>query len=79
LEDKARQNAVNMAKEKANSMAKATGIKLGRIVDVQESSNFIPRPVMMTQSLDNAKMASTELQSGENSITIDVTLSYETL
>lgn len=77
LENKARTDAVKMAKEKAESLAKATGIKLGKIVDVQESNGFEPRPVMM-QALE-AKSADTELQPGENSITINITLSYETL
>lgn len=78
LEEKARNEAVKMAKEKAESLAKATGINLGRIVDVQESGNFEPRPIMMVQSLE-AKSADTQLQPGENSIMINVTLSYETL
>ena len=77
LEDKARNEAVKMAKDKAQSLAKATGIRLGRIVDVQESASFEPRPIMMTQSLVE-KSANTELQPGENSITINVVLSYET-
>lgn len=78
LENKARNEAVKMAKEKAESLSRATGIKLGKIVDVQESGNFEPRPFMMTQSLET-KSADTQLQPGENSITINITLSYETL
>src|SRR3989344_4653772 len=77
LENKARTEAVKMAKEKAGSLAKATGIRLGRIVDVQESGNFEPRPIMMAQGLE-LKSEDTQLQPGENSITIDITLSYET-
>src|SRR3989338_3470101 len=76
LENKARTEAVKMAKEKAGSLAKATGIRLGRIVDVQESGNFEPRPIMMAQGLE-LKSEDTQLQPGENSITIDITLSYE--
>lgn len=77
LENKARIEAVKMAKEKAESLAKATGIRLGRIVDVQESGNFEPRPFMMAQSLE-VKSEDAQLQPGENSITISITLSYET-
>lgn len=77
LEDKAREDAVKMAKEKAESLAKATGIKLGKIVDVQESSGFKP-PVMM-QALEVEKSEDTQLQPGENSININITLFYETL
>lgn len=80
LEDKARTEAVKQAREKAQSLASATGIRLGRIVDVQESNGFEPRPIMMAQSLEVGKGAGdTSLQPGENSITINITLSYETL
>jgi len=82
LENKARQDAVDMAREKANNLAKATGIRLGKIVDVQESNGYQPRPIMMmeAQGLGNAKSAApTQLSPGENSITINITLSYETL
>ncbi|MDP2585860.1 MAG: SIMPL domain-containing protein [Candidatus Levybacteria bacterium] len=78
LEDKARAEAIKIAKGKAESLAKATGIRLGKIVDVQESNGFEPRPIMMAQSLEG-KSADTQLQPGENSITINITLSYETL
>lgn len=76
LEDKARNEAVKMAKEKAENLAKATGIKLGKIIDVQESTGFEP-PVMM-QTLDSTKAEEAQLQPGENSVTINITLSYET-
>jgi len=80
LEDKARQDAVNMAKDKANSLAKATGIRLGKIVDVQESNGYQPRPILMqAQAVGSDKSAPTQLSPGENSITIDIILSYETL
>jgi uncharacterized protein YggE len=79
LEDKAREEAVTMAKEKADSLAKTTGIHLGKIVDVQESSDNQPRPILMeAQSIGNTKSAPTQLSPGENSISIDITLSYET-
>lgn len=76
LENKARTEAVKMAKEKAQNLAIATGIRLGRIVDVQESNGYEPRPFSI-RSLE-AKSTDTQLQPGENSITINITLSYET-
>lgn len=80
LENKARIEAVKIAKEKAQRLAGVTGIKLGKIVDVQESGNLEPRPIFATQSLEVGKgAADTSLQPGENSITINITLSYETL
>jgi uncharacterized protein len=82
LENKAREEAVKIAKEKAVTLSKTTGIRLGKIVDVQESYGYSPRPVydMMTKGAgDSAASAPTQLQPGENSITTDITLSYETL
>ena len=78
LEDKARADAVKEAKEKAESLNRATGIRLGRIVDVQESGNFEPRPLMIQAPGGGEKPADTNLTPGENSINITVTLSYET-
>lgn len=80
LENQARTQAVKVAKEKAQSLANATGIRLGKIVDVQESNGYTPRPVLMMAKGggDSAASAPTQLQPGENSITIDITLSFET-
>jgi uncharacterized protein len=81
LENKARTEAVKMAKEKAQSLSATTGIRLGKIVDVQESYGYSPRPMydMMAKGAgDSAASAPTQLQPGENSITTDITLSYET-
>lgn len=77
LEQKARIDAVKMAKEKAESLAKAAGIRLGKIVDVQESMGFEPRPMVM-QALEAKTVEDTQLQPGENSINTTITLSYET-
>jgi uncharacterized protein len=82
LENKARAEAVKIAKEKAATLSKATGIRLGKIVDVQESNGYSPRPIyeMMAKGAgDVAASTPTQLQPGENSINIDITLSYETL
>lgn len=78
LENKARVEAVKDAKDKANDLANAAGIRLGKIIDVQESANFEPRPYMMAATAET-KADSTQLQPGENSIATTITLSYETL
>lgn len=79
LEDKARKEAVNNAKEKAEKLADATGIKLGRIVDVQESGNT-PQPIFRTMMAAGGGETDqkTNVSPGENTIEINVTLSYET-
>ncbi|MEX2007680.1 MAG: SIMPL domain-containing protein [Candidatus Levyibacteriota bacterium] len=81
LEGEARKDAVGEAKRKANSLADAAGIRLGRIIDVQES--FAGQPIPLAQ-LDRAvgtgsEPTDTNITPGENTIEITVTLSFETL
>ena len=82
LEDKVRKEAINNAKEKAKSLSDAAGIRLGRIIDVQENGGGQPPVIYAMKALDRAEGApetpSTELSPGENKISISVTLSYET-
>ncbi|HEV2339307.1 MAG TPA: SIMPL domain-containing protein [Patescibacteria group bacterium] len=77
LENQARQEAVAAAKEKAQNLADATGIHLGNIVDVSENNNSVqpPRPLAVVQSTNAVP---TNVTSGENTIDIAVTLSYQT-
>jgi len=80
LENEARIAAVKEAKTKAQSLADAAGIHLGKIVDVQETPNA-PQPIFRTMALDKgagAPAPATELSPGENKISITVSLSYET-
>ncbi|MBI2074476.1 MAG: SIMPL domain-containing protein [Candidatus Levybacteria bacterium] len=77
LEQKARKEAVANAKEKAQSLANAAGIILGKIIDVQETSRpngFRP----MVAKVDQISGEETTLPPGENTIEITVTLFYET-
>ncbi len=79
LEKKARVDAVKDAKEKAQSLASAAGIKLGRIVDVQESGSIPEFYRPQTMALGGEKMdAPTNLSPGENTVSVTITLSYET-
>ena len=81
LENKAREEAVSEAKQKAGSLAKAAGINLGRIVNVTENSSS-PRPMPLGMGAADMKAlnnsAPTQLQPGENSVSTTVTISYET-
>lgn len=80
VENQARKEAINNAKEKAQSLATAAGIRLGKLVDVQENGGGggYPRPMMMKTADSAGQSAPTELNPGENKISITVTLSYET-
>lgn len=79
LENKARQIAVNEAKTKAQDLAQAAGIRLGKIINVVESSNS-PRfvPLMAGGGTADKSQPSANVTPGENKVSITVTLYYET-
>ncbi len=81
----ARSKAIQDAQNNANELARLSGMKLGRIINVSEG-NTIPRPIpMMAKSFgtgmaaDAAVGAPTNIQPGSTDYTYSVTLSYETL
>lgn len=80
LLQEARELAVKEAKSKAESLAKAAGISLGKIINVVESSDNAPRPVFANVDLKMAGggSAPTEIAPGSTDITSSVTLFYET-
>jgi hypothetical protein len=87
LEEQARKEAIEKAKAKAESISRTSGIRLGRLVDVQESGTpGVQPPILMRAELSKDSMAGnaepapvTELNPGENKVSISVSLSYETL
>ena len=78
LKIEARKKAIDDAKTKAESLVKDLGVKLGHITSFNEGSN---NPVPMyakTMAVDNAVgSAPAELPKGENTISSDVTITYE--
>lgn len=79
LENQARSEAVSEAKNKAESLAKAAGIRLGKVIDIQEATSA-NQPVPMLDSFKTAVgNTGTNVTTGENTIEITVTISYETL
>ncbi len=77
----ARKEAIEKAKIKASQIAKAGGLRLGKIVDISE--NIIPNyptPLLRSTGIGGeVEDQKTEIQPGESEITISVILSYETL
>lgn len=83
-EKEARELAVKEAKEKAEALASASGIKLGRIINVSESTSGFPVPMYARDAVMNlesgkAAGAPTQVEPGSSDVSINVTLSYETL
>lgn len=78
FKSEARKIAIDNAKKKASEIANASGITLGKIINVSEGFNQIPRPMMMAATLATPEKIDTNIEAGSSEISITVTLSYET-
>lgn len=82
LKQEARVKAIEAAKTKAEILAKAAGITLGRVVNFSEASNQIP-PVAYAASYKTMDQASggaaPALEAGSSEIKIIATVEYEIL
>ena len=79
LQAKARKLAIDDAKEKARVLAKDLGVRLGKITSFSESGLRYPvmyESAMIKDSVGTAP-APAELPKGENTISSDVTITYE--
>ena len=75
--DKAREDAIREAREKAETMASAAGVKLGKLKSLSESGgNFRPQPVAYALEARSAG-ASTPVAAGEQAISVTVNMSYD--
>ncbi len=81
--DEARKAAVAEAKEKAESLARLAGVKLGKIVNVNENMGGSPVPLLYNakNSTDSMEVSGggAQVSPGTNEVTVSVTLSYETM
>lgn len=77
----ARQEAINDAKEKAKQLAKDLGVRMGRLINYSEGgNNWIPLPYAAKESalgMGGGGEIAPEIPSGENKVTISVTLTYQ--
>lgn len=80
LKAAARKKAIDNAKSKAEVLAKDLGIRLGKITSFSESGNY-PSPMydrgMMLASAAKESSAPAEIPKGENTISSDVSITYE--
>lgn len=82
IENQAREQAIARAKEKADSLARIAGMRLGKIVNISENTNGFPRPIPMMAKEAIAPVGlggGTDVQPGSTTFSMMVTLSYETL
>ncbi len=81
LKTKARNEAIAKAKEKAEDIAKTAGMKLGKIVNVYENQvNYSPQVYRsdMAFGMGGAeKIEAPDIQTGENEIKVEVTITYQ--
>lgn len=77
LEQKARVMAVADAKKKAESLASAAGLKLGKILNVIEGPNNFGGVVPMALEKTDQSQP-TDVTPGENTIFVDITIYYQT-
>src|SRR3989344_6099950 len=81
LKAQARKEAIEDAKEKAKVLSRDLGVRLGRVASFSESGNYYP--YYATANLYKAEDATQssaplpELPKGENTISSDVTITYE--
>lgn len=76
----AREEAVEKAKEKAKGLAKASGITLGKIINVAENQNSnFPRPIALLERAGGEEDVQVQpsIQPGETELSVTVSLYYE--
>jgi len=83
IKRQAREDAIADAKKSAEELARLSGVKLGKVVDVSEYRNdSYPVPMMARTELavmDYESKAPTSVEPGSATYSYSVTLSYETL
>ena len=81
LKQQARELAIAQAKEKAESLSKVVGVKLGKIIFFSESSNDNPQPPVysLNKVAEGMGGAAPAVEAGSNEIIIIATVEYEIL
>ena len=74
LQNEAREEAIKQAREKAKSIAKAGGFRVGKLVSIQEGFSF-PSPIILKEA--GIGGAGPSIEPGSQDILVAVTLIYE--
>ncbi|MBS0198942.1 MAG: SIMPL domain-containing protein [Proteobacteria bacterium] len=77
--DEARRGALEKAQARAEMYAKALGLRVRRIVSIDESGSSFPRPMpmMRTMAMAAPKAADTEVSPGETSLSAHLNVVFE--
>ncbi|MSU54816.1 MAG: DUF541 domain-containing protein, partial [Candidatus Staskawiczbacteria bacterium] len=75
----AREEAIKNAKEKIKSLAKQSGLRVGKLVNVSEGYNNYPTPMYASAMAKDAGVESTapQIQTGQMEISSSITLTYQ--
>ena len=76
LQEAARREAVEKAREQAQQLADAAGVTLGDIVSISEGGGFIPPPSTGGRSLDSAQVPETPIEAGQVEVNISVSIQF---
>ena len=82
LQQQATEQAIKNAKTQAQMLANAAGIQLGRIADIQTSQEqplMLNKYALTADRVGGLPTPETQLNPGENTVNVTVTLGYETL
>ncbi|WP_334544712.1 SIMPL domain-containing protein [Rhizobium leguminosarum] len=75
--EEARKDAVAEAVKKAKTLSEAAGVKLGRIIEINENvPRAMPQPVYRATMMKEASDAAVPVQSGENNYNVSVTVTF---
>jgi hypothetical protein len=79
----AREKAFAQVKQRAEDLAKVSGVKLGRIISIQENNGSVtqPRPIMYATDMmkESAGAIAPTIATGSNEISANVAIEYEIL
>lgn len=78
LEDEARKEAIDEARDKAERIASLSGIKLGKVINIEENTGGGVIPLRAQGGSVEKDDTATKLNPGEAKVQISVTLFYET-
>lgn len=77
LQEEARRDAVADAKAKAELLTDAAGVRLGRLITIQDGYVSSPQPKMYAARMEMAADNAVPMEAGESEIRATVTLVYE--
>jgi len=73
----AREQAILDAREKAQAMARAAGVKLGKLTSMSENGNYNPSLFQTSARASSALSEATPISAGEQTLNVTVNLVYE--